>query len=169
MRADGKEEEEEGKEDHHLTSSSTPPPPPKVELEANMKMHFQFAGQGQPVLEELRHVVNQSSVASRLCTLCTAEIQRVLLEVVAVSSSSLSTANGFPLDLWLKGEDLPPEKELLSASVSFPLITLVQLCHFAVYAAGQGGHEDVMRQAASAFGHSQGEHGRLVRGEVRPG
>ncbi|KAI1814482.1 fatty acid synthase beta subunit dehydratase [Poronia punctata] len=59
---------------------------------------------------------------------------------------------------WLRSPDATPDTDyLVSAPVSFPLIGLVQLCHYQVLGKGLGVHPGILRERIrGATGHSQG-------------
>ena len=129
-------------------SSAQPLPP---------KLHLEFAGQGQPVLDELRRAARATAAAGSLCRACGAALELL----VPLAPPHIFPAEGFPLARWLaegaegarKAED---GEDVLRAPVSFVLITLLQLCHYAAFAEQHGGQASVVGRTASAFGHSQG-------------
>ncbi|KAI0193374.1 fatty acid synthase-like protein subunit beta [Xylaria flabelliformis] len=67
-------------------------------------------------------------------------------------------AKGIDVVEWLRSPDATPNIDyLVSAPVSFPLIGLVQLCHYQVLGKGLGVHPGILRERIhGATGHSQG-------------
>lgn len=125
-------------------------------LPANVRLHLQFAGQGQPVLAELTAVAQQHPAARTLIELAADSLAQ---QVDSPQAAKLALhTEGLNLRDWLAGQHLPPEEYLMAAHVSFPLITLVQLAHYIAFLAEtHTTHAEMVARAASSLGHSQGE------------
>lgn len=116
-------------------------------------LHLQFAGQGQPVLDELARVATRHPRVTRVLQVCCARLQ-----TLAATPGLELHAEGLDVAAWLEGRLLPPEEYLLASHVSFPLITLVQLCSYLAFLAETNtAHKTFAAQVRTAFGHSQGQ------------
>lgn len=116
-----------------------------------------FGGQGNIVeyFDELREIYSTyTSFVGDLVATSAELLQNLSLDPRAEKLY----AKGLDVMTWLHSPDATPDADyLISAPVSFPLIGLVQLCHYQVLGKGLGLHPGILRDRISgATGHSQG-------------
>ncbi|KAI1261032.1 fatty acid synthase beta subunit dehydratase [Xylariaceae sp. FL1019] len=125
--------------------------------EGSTTIYSIFGGQGNIVeyFDELREIyATYPSFVGELVT-SSAEL---LHNLARDSSAEKLYAKGLDVMEWLRSPDATPDMDyLVSAPVSFPLIGLVQLCHYQVLGKGLGVHPGILRdRIQGATGHSQG-------------
>ncbi|TPX12031.1 uncharacterized protein E0L32_007334 [Thyridium curvatum] len=125
--------------------------------DGSARLYSIFGGQGniEEYFEELRELYETypSFVADAVAS--SAE----LLQNLAREPSAVKLfAKGLDVMNWLRHPETTPDLDyLVSAPVSFPLIGLVQLCHYAVTCKVLGIHPGILRERIrGATGHSQG-------------
>lgn len=120
-----------------------------------------FGGQGPPWLAELTLLYNTYPCARSL-------IEQAAVIVLEQSqnpelSHVYQSRNGFNLQSWLNGSDIPSSEYLSSAPISCPMILLTQMTNYLVVCAEW---KNSPKQARSRFlgatGHSQGLMGATI-------
>ncbi|KAI1168828.1 fatty acid synthase beta subunit dehydratase [Nemania serpens] len=116
-----------------------------------------FGGQGNIVeyFDELREVYQTyPSFVGELVT----RSAELLHDLARDPRAEKLYAKGIDVVEWLRSPDATPDTDyLVSAPVSFPLIGLVQLCHYQVLVKCLGVHPGILRERIQgATGHSQG-------------
>ena len=126
--------------------------------EGKARVYVVFGGQGniETYLDELRTIYAlYSPLIKCFLTTATQHLQQLARQAEASKSFLLHS-----LDVmnWLDNADLQPNLEyLVSAPVSFPLIGLTQLAHYAITSRVLGTHPgDIRGRVSGASGHSQG-------------
>jgi fatty acid synthase subunit beta len=127
-------------------------------MEGKARVYVVFGGQGniETYLNELRTIyTSYSPLIKRFLTTATQHLQQLVRNAEASKSFLL---HGLDFMDWLDNADLQPNLEyLVSAPVSFPLIGLTQLVHYAITSRVLGTHPgDIRDHVSGATGHSQG-------------
>ena len=125
--------------------------------EGSTTIYSIFGGQGNIVeyFDELREVyTTYPSFVGELVT----RSAELLHNLARDPRAEKLYAKGIDVLEWLRSPDATPDTDyLVSAPVSFPLIGLVQLCHYQVLGKGLGVHPGILRERIQgATGHSQG-------------
>ncbi|KAI0514857.1 fatty acid synthase beta subunit dehydratase [Xylaria bambusicola] len=125
--------------------------------EGSTTIYSIFGGQGNIVeyFDELREVYNTyPSFVGELIT----RSAELLHNLARDPRAQKLYAKGIDVLEWLQSPDATPHNDyLVSAPVSFPLIGLVQLCHYQILGKGLGVHPGILRdRIQGATGHSQG-------------
>ncbi|KAI2635525.1 fatty acid synthase beta subunit dehydratase [Xylaria nigripes] len=125
--------------------------------EGSTTIYSIFGGQGNIVeyFDELREVYETyPSFVGELVT----RAAELLHNLARDPRAEKLYAKGIDVMEWLRSPDATPDTDyLVSAPVSFPLIGLVQLCHYQVLGKGLGVHPGILRERIQGVtGHSQG-------------
>ncbi|KAI1322289.1 fatty acid synthase beta subunit dehydratase [Xylariaceae sp. FL0255] len=125
--------------------------------EGSTTMYSIFGGQGNIVeyFDELREIYETyPSFVGELV----ASSAELLHHLARDPRAEKLYAKGLDVMEWLRSPDATPDVDyLVSAPVSFPLIGLVQLCHYQVLGKGLGVHPGILRDRIhGTTGHSQG-------------
>ena len=153
--------------------------------EGSARSLFHFGGQGVAYLPELQRVfLAFPAVVVPLVTAASAALQHACSDARLLTDASSSSSppplaryytaqHGIDVLAWLSSAVHPPDEYLRSAPLSFPLIGLTQLCHYAVLLHVSGAELDYSASlpsigpsaapfgsadlgALGAVGHSQG-------------
>ncbi len=127
-------------------------------MEGKARVYVVFGGQGnmETYLDELRTIyTSYSPFIKRFVTTAVQHLQQLVRNAEASKTFLL---HGLDVMNWLDNADLQPNPEyLVSAPVSFPLIGLTQLVHYAITSHVLGTHPgDIRDHILGASGHSQG-------------
>ncbi|KAI0974504.1 fatty acid synthase beta subunit dehydratase [Xylaria arbuscula] len=125
--------------------------------EGSTKIYSIFGGQGNIVeyFDELREIYDTyPSFVGELVT----RSAELLHNLARDPRAEKLYSKGIDVLEWLRSPDATPDTDyLVSAPVSFPLIGLVQLCHYQILGKGLGVHPGILRERIlGATGHSQG-------------
>ncbi|KAF2965242.1 hypothetical protein GQX73_g8322 [Xylaria multiplex] len=125
--------------------------------EGNTSIYSIFGGQGNIVeyFDELREVYETYPSFVGELVIRSAEL---LHNLARDPRAEKLYPKGIDVIEWLRSPDATPDTDyLVSAPVSFPLIGLVQLCHYQILGKGLGVHPGILRERIQgATGHSQG-------------
>ena len=121
------------------------------------KIYTIYGGQGniEEYFEELREVYNTYPAFVETLVSDSAQLLQTLSRDTSINKLY---SRGLDIMRWLHNKDSQPDTDyLISAPVSFPLIGLVQLAHYAVFCKSLGLNPgEVCERISGTTGHSQG-------------
>eukprot|EP00397_Hematodinium_sp_SG-2012_P000038 GEMP01000038.1.p1 GENE.GEMP01000038.1~~GEMP01000038.1.p1 ORF type:complete len:4044 (+),score=1094.81 GEMP01000038.1:434-12565(+) len=143
----------------------TPAPFFKAMMDNSVGVFLQFGGQGHSYFEELSQLYLAHSGISTLIESCSARMVREASHP-DLQRSGHYAHYGIDVVSWITNADTkPPAEYLVSAPVSYALIGLTQLAHYAHFVHKSGvPFKHFVQRVKGATGHSQGLMAAVVAG-----